>query len=126
MTAPVRGNPEEKEAKPVSTGTLITAILVFALAAACLTLGVLHFTERGVLLNNAWLYASKRERETMDRRPWFRRSAVVFCLLGAVFVVIGLSLVLRNDLLLLIEIPLVIGTAAYAAASTARIRKRGG
>ena len=108
----------------MNTGTLIVAIVVFALAAACLTLSVLHFMERGVLLNNAWLYASKRERETMDKRPHYRQSAIVFCLLGGVFIVIGLALVLQRSRLTLLEIPLLAGAVVYAAVSTAAIRRR--
>ena len=66
----------------MKTGELVTAVVMFVLAALLLVLGVRHFLERGYLLNNAWIYASPKERETMDKKPWYRQSAIVFCLLS--------------------------------------------
>ncbi len=108
----------------MSTGELITSVVVFAMAGVFLLLGVRSFLERGFLLNNACLYASEEERKTMDKKPYYRQSAVVFCMLSAVFLVIGLSLVFRNDRIILLEIPLVAGVIVFAVVSAVRIRKR--
>ncbi len=82
------------------------------------------FLERGFLLNNAYIYASKEERKAMNKKPYYRQSAIVFFVLSAVFLVIGLSLVLQNDRISLLEIPLIVGVSIYAIASTVRINKR--
>ena len=108
-----------------SATELVVSIIVFVIAGVLLLLGILHFTEHGFLLNNACLYASKEERERMDKKPYYRQSAIVFCLLSAVFIVIGLSIVLHNYMLELLEIPLLVGTLIYAVVSTGRIRKQG-
>ena len=70
-------------------GELIIAIIVFAIAGLLLFLAIRHFNERGYLLNNAYIYASKEQRETMNKRQYYRQSAIVFCILFIVFVVIG-------------------------------------
>ena len=111
----------------MTTGELITMILVFLMAGLLLSLGILSFLEKGPLLNNTYLYASKEERETMNKKPYYKQSAVVFCILSAVFIVIGLALLLRNDRIFLLEIPLLAGAVVYAIVSTVRInlsRKR--
>ena len=102
----------------MTIGELITSIMIFALAGVLLLLGIKSFLEKGFLLNNAFIYASKEERKTMDKKPYYRQTAVVFCFLSAVFLVIGLSLVLQNDKIILLEIPLIIGVIVYAVAST--------
>ena len=107
----------------MKTGELVTAVVMFVLAALLLVLGVRHFLERGYLLNNAWIYASPRERETMDKKPWFRQSAIVFCLLSAVFLIVGVSLVLQSGRLLLLELPIAAAALIYAVVSTLRINQ---
>lgn len=104
-------------------GEIAAAAAVFALAGALLVLAVRHFLERGFLLNNAYIYASREERKTMDKKPYYRQSAVVFCLLSAVFTVVGLSLVLRKDGLLLLELPLAAGAVVYAIVSSLRLSR---
>ena len=75
------------------------------------------------MLNNAYIYASEEERKTMDKKPYYRQSAVVFSLLSAVFTVVGLSLVLRKDGLLLLELPLAAGAVVYAIVSSLRLSR---
>ena len=53
--------------------------LTFLAAGVLLVLAVIHFAERGFLLNNAYIYASLKERENMDKKPYSRQSAIVFC-----------------------------------------------
>ena len=108
----------------MTTGEWVTLILVFSLAGALLRFGVRSFLERGFLLNNAYLYASKEERKTMNKKPYYKQSAIVFCILSAVFLVIGLSLLLQNDIFYLLEIPLIVGVIIYAIVSTVQINKR--
>ena len=110
----------------MTTAEWVIAIIVFVLAGGFLVLGIRHFTERGFLLNNAYLYASRATRETMDKKPYYRQSAVVLCLVSGIFAILGLSLVLRNDRILLLEILLVAAVIVYALASAVRIGKRSG
>lgn len=108
----------------MTTGQLVTLIIVFMIAGLLLFFSFRSFLERGFLLNNAYLYASKEERKIMNKKPYYKQSAVVFCILSAVFLVIGLSLVFQNDKIFLLEIPLIAGVIIYAIVSTVQINKR--
>lgn len=108
----------------MTTGKLITAIVLFAAAAALLVLAAFHFAGKGFLFNNAYIYASKEERRTMDKKPWYVQSAVVFCLLSAVFIVLGLSVVLRAYRIELLALPIAAAAIVYAVWSTVRIEKK--
>ncbi len=108
----------------MTAGKVIALVIVFAIAGVFLLFGIRSFFERGFLLNNAYIYASKEERRTMNKKPYYRQSAVVFCILSAVFLVIGLSLLFQNDKIVLLEIPLIVGAIIYAIASNVRINKR--
>lgn len=108
----------------MTTSEQITLIIVFSIAAVLLLFGIRSFLEKGFLLNNAYIYASKEEREIMDKKPYYKQSAIVFCILSVVFFVIGLSLLLQNDKYILLEIPLIAAAIIYAVVSTVQINKR--
>lgn len=108
----------------MSTGELVATIIVFVLSVIMLVLGIRHFLEKGFLLNNAWLYASKEQQAEINKKPYYRQSAIVFCILSAVFIVVGMSLVLQNDRIILFEIPLISGAIIYAIVSSVRINRQ--
>ena len=83
-------------------GELITLIIVLFIAVILLIFSIMSFLERGLLLNNAFLYASKEEREKMDKKPYYKQSAIMFCILSVVFIVIALQILLKNDILFLL------------------------
>ena len=96
----------------------------FILMALCVFISARQFVEKGFLFNNAYLWATKDEREKMDKKPHYRQSAIVFCFLGAVFFVSGLSMALQIRKLLLLEIPLMICVVIYAIISSVKIEKQ--
>ncbi len=106
----------------MSTGEFITAIIMFLVSGVLLILAILHFMERGYLFNNAYIYASREQRDTMNKKPYYRQSAIVFLILCIVFIVIGLSVVLQNSMIILGEIPLFIAVMIYAIVSSAKIK----
>lgn len=107
----------------MNTGTLVTAIAVFLLAGGLFFLGVRQLLERGYLFNNAWIYATQKERESMNKKPYYRQSGIVFCLLGLLFTVIGFYAILRDSRLLWLEAALAVGAIAYAIVSSIRISR---
>ena len=108
----------------MTTKDIITLIIVFIIGGACLFFSIRSFQERGVLLNNAYLYASKEERVTMNKKPHYKQSAILFCILSALFFVIGLSILLKNEKLLLLEVPLIVSGILYAIISAVQIEKQ--
>lgn len=103
---------------------VVFAIVFFAIAGLLLFLGIRSFMERGFLLNNAYIYATKEERKTMNKKKYYRQSAVVFCLLSIAFVMIGLSVLLRNSSIGLLVIPLAVAAIIYAVVSSVLNNKR--
>ena len=49
----------------MTTVEIVMAVVMFAIAGLWLFLGIRSFMERGFLLNNAYIYATKEERKTM-------------------------------------------------------------
>lgn len=104
---------------PVSN--TVGAIIAFVLAAVCLYLAIRHFMQRGFLLNNAYIFASKSERERMDKKPHYRQSAILFSLLAVAFLASGLSAVLRSDKPFLYAVlPICAIAIVYAVVSSIR------
>ena len=105
----------------MTTVELISMIISFVLAGICAFISVCQFAEKGFLFNNAYIWKSKDERERMDKKMYYRQSAIVFCLLSVVFLVIGISSIILK--IQLLEIPLIICTLVYAIVSSVRIEK---
>ena len=102
----------------------ITSIILFVISALLAGSSIRHFLERGYLLNNAYIFAPKTERDSMDKKPYYRQSAVVFLLMSAVFMVLGLAVLFEDTKFELIEIPLIAGAVIYAVISEVKIEKK--
>lgn len=102
---------------------LVAGIINFIIAVACAFISIKHFMEKGFLLNNAYIFASKKERKILDKKPYYRQSAIIFCLLFFVFIIIGISITSNNYKFELLEIPLLSGTLIYTIISSIKIEK---
>lgn len=102
---------------------IIVAVSLFVLAAACLALSVCHFRQRGYLFNNAYIYASKTEREAMDKAPHYRQSAIVLLLVAALFALLGFSVLTQKQWLLWAAGAVTAGSLIYAVVSSIKIEK---
>jgi len=109
----------------MSTAELILTIILFVIAFAMFLLSYLQFKEKMVLINNAWLYASKKERETMNKTPHYRQSGVVFVLIGLNFLIDAIGCILHNtDLMLYAVIIICVIAVIYAIVSSVQIEKK--
>lgn len=66
-------------------GYAVGTMIVFLLAAGSFVISYCQFHEKGIPVNNAYLFASKEERETMNKKPYYRQSAIVFFCMGVIF-----------------------------------------
>ena len=101
---------------------IIGAGILFLISALAFLLSIRSFQEKGFLLNNAYLYASRQERETMDKKPHYRQSAIVFLLLGCIFLLNGLQVLLNAPWIFYAVMVLVIVTLGYAIVSSIRMK----
>ena len=105
-------------------GACITAIILFLIAAAAFFMSIRSFQQKGFLFNNAYIYASKKEREAMDKEPYYKQSAVVFAAIGLIFLVNGVGLLLHISWTKWIVAAVVAVTLIYAVASSIAIEKQ--
>ena len=108
----------------MTVSEIVVAAIALVLAGTTAFVSARQFAEKGFLFNNAYIWASKEEREKMDKSPHYRQSAIVFAFISAIFLVIGISILLQNYKIQLLEIPLIIGALIYAIISSAKIERR--
>lgn len=76
------------------------------------------------MFNNAYIYASKEEREKMDKKPHYRQSAIVFLLLGVSFLLLGIMTLTDAVWLLYVVLGLAVFAIIYAFVSSVRIENK--
>lgn len=103
---------------------IIVAVVLIAVSLLVFVLSIRSFLEKGFLLNNAYLYASKKEREAMNKKPYYRQSAVVFFMIGVVFLLIGVAILLDAFWITYIADTVIVLLLMYAIASSIAIEKR--
>jgi len=104
-------------------GNIIGPIFLGIMSIACFVLSYLQFNEKGFLFNNAYIYASKQEREVMDKKPHYRQSGIVFLMIGIVFVINAVDMILKTGWLFYIVIVIAVIAIIYAIASSVIIEK---
>ena len=104
-------------------GEIIIASILFAVSVFFFFMSVLSFMEKGFLFNNAYIYASNQEREKMNKKPYYRQSAIVFLLFGIVFLLLALAVLLEAYWLSSVGVAVVIITLIYAIVSSITIEK---
>lgn len=92
---------------------IIVSSVLFFISAGLFLLSFRSFREKGFLFNNAYIYASKQERERMNKKPYYRQSAVVFLLLGVNSALAGTEFLLDIDWLFWLEGIIIVGTIIY-------------
>lgn len=64
-----------------------------ALAAVFLVASLLQFLEVGIPFHNAYLWASRETRATMELRPYFHQAALALAICAATFLCIAMECV---------------------------------
>ena len=103
-----------------------TGVFCLILAIVILLISVLQFQEKGFLLNNAYILASKKKREKIDankemKHPHYRQSGYTFLLLGISFVFLALYCFLNLRWLLILFWILIAVTLIYAVISSIKM-----
>ena len=102
---------------------IIVAIILLAVSLLLFAVSIRSFLERGFLFNNAYLYASQKERETMNKKPYYRQSAVIFFMMGMIFLLIGIAILLNAFWITYIAEAIILVILVYAVASSIAIEK---
>lgn len=103
---------------------MVFAIVSAVLSAASFVLSILQFAEKGYLFNNAYIYASEKERLEMDKKPYYRQSAIVFLLAGFVFAAEAVEIITEAWWMAFIVGALAVAVLAYTIISSNKIEKK--
>lgn len=93
-------------------------------AALFFVLGILQIFERGIPLNNEYLFAPAEKRQSMNKKPYFRQSGIAFLGCGAAFAVILCAAVFDIHALYYLFPVLVTATVTYSIISAFIIDKK--
>lgn len=102
---------------------LILFLILLALSFILLFIAVLQFCEKGFLFVNSYIYATKEERETMDKTPYYKQAGIVFTLLSCVFLIISIEVMTHVFWLFYLSIVISIIDIIYAIVSSIQIEK---
>lgn len=102
---------------------IVLSCILFLIAIGAFVMSYRSFREKGFLFNNAYIYASKQERETMDKKPHYRQSAIVFLMIGVIFLLNGVSVLLAANWIFFFVIAIAIAAIIYAIASSIVIER---
>lgn len=99
---------------------MIMSVVMLLLATGSFIIAYRHFKNKGELLNNAYLFASEKELEKMDKEPHYKQSAVIFAIFGLVLLVAGIEMITNIGAIYII-IGLAVVAIIYAIISSTRI-----
>ena len=102
---------------------IVGSIILFAMSVMAFVMSIRSFMEKGFLFNNAYIHASEQERESMDKKPFYRQSGFVFLLIGIIFLLNGFNMLFDIKWVFYIIIAIVIITFVYAIVSSVVIGK---
>ena len=102
---------------------IVLSCILFLIAIGAFVMSYRSFREKGFLFHNAYIYASKQERETMDKKPHYRQSAIVFLMIGVIFLLNGVSVLLAANWIFFFVIAIAIAAIIYAIASSIVIER---
>ena len=97
---------------------IIVSIILFIISIVFFILSIRHFQNKGYLLNNAYINASKEKRETMNKKPYYKQSAIVFLLIGITFLLNSIDALLETTWIFKLNIINIIILFAYVIYST--------
>jgi len=102
---------------------IAVAIILLIVSVLLFIVSIRSFLEKGYLFNNAYIYASKKERETMDKTRYYRQTAVIFSMMGIIFLLLGLAILLDIFWITYIAEAVVLVILVYAVASSIAIER---
>ncbi len=103
---------------------VILSGILLIIAIGAFIISIRSFQEKGFLLNNAYLYASGEERRSMNKKPHYRQTAIVFLLIGIVFMLNAAEGILKSGWLLWTGIFFTAVTMIYAVVSSIQIERK--
>jgi len=99
-------------------------VILFILSMVAFVLSFFSIKQKGFLFNNAYIYASKKDRDSMDKKPHYRQSAIVFFLIGIIFLLSAIEVLLDTGWIYYIVSAVIAVTVIYAIVSSLLIETK--
>ena len=116
--------PDKQEfAEAIMMTEIIGGILCAGIAVITLVISIRSFKEKGFLFNNAYIWASEKEREQMDKKPHYRQTAVVFAILTLIFLCMAIEMMVQTGWLWIVNVGFTVVAIVYAVISSAKVVK---
>ena len=103
---------------------IIISCVLLGFSFVSLFLSVRSFQEKGVLLNNVFLYANDEQKKKLDKKDYYRQSAVVFLMVGLLFLFNGLSVLLEKEWLSYLAMAMIPFVLVYVVVSSISIERK--
>lgn len=100
---------------------IIIAIVLLVLSLSLFLMSIRSFMQKGFLFNNAYIYADQKERDNMDKKPYYRQSAIALFMVGVIFLLEGIDVIFKTRCIKYVVLAAAILTVIYAVASSIRI-----
>ncbi len=100
---------------------LAGVIVLGVITVICVIYGILQLNGKGFLFNNAYIFASKQERETMDKKPYYKQTGIIFLMIGMIFLINTLALAFQKSWLFCLIVPVALAAIVYAIESSANM-----
>lgn len=94
------------------------------LALASLIISAMSFMEKGFLFNNAYIWASKQERERLNKKPYYRQSAILFAGAAMEFSILAIEILFQKAWLAIAVMGIGFLLLGYCIQSSIAIEKK--
>ena len=93
-------------------------VMLLILSLVSIALGIAQLCEKGMPLNNSYIFASEKERAAMDKKPLYRQTGIVFLIVGIGLLVVSVLLFTLKDIrAFYLLIPIFILAVGYSIVS---------
>lgn len=99
-------------------------IIFFIASIVSFVVSYRSFKEKGYCINNVYIYASKKEREIMNKSPIYKQREVVFLAIGINFLSVALSYYTKSPIFDFIVGIMIVFLIIYAIISSIYINKK--
>lgn len=94
------------------------AIILALVSLTAIVLGVCQLCEKGKPLNNTYIFASEKERASMDKKPLYRQTGIVLLIVGAgLLLIAALYYFLKDSRAFYLLIPVFVLAVGYSIVS---------
>ena len=108
----------------MASSEIIFSLILLLLSVISFVISYRQWKEKGFLFNNSYIYASKKERETMNKKPYYKQSAIAFFLIGILLFLVSAGIFMSWQWMLYVGIIFSLFLIIYAIVSSVSIERK--